>query len=224
MIKPKKATSPIKASTQEFVEIEDIRDDILVLKDYAAATVVEVGAVNFWLLSNEEQEAMISTYGNVLNSLSFPIQILILSKRMDISSYLGFLDEKNKQETDQKVSKLLADYQAFIKNIVKKSTVLEKRFFFVIPFSPLELGIPSMTKRKLNMEFIITRAKTSLYPKRDNLLRLLGKMGLKGIPLQEQKLIELFDNLYNPSSTGRELAPVKNYTAVVMTADNHART
>lgn len=219
-MKLKKPTSPIKASTQEFVEIEDIRDDIILMKDNSASVVIEVGAVNFWLLSTDEQEAIISTYGNVLNSLSFPVQILILSKRMDISSYLDFLTAKAKEEQDPILAKLLSAYETFIKNQVKKSSVLEKRFFFVVPFSPLELGIPGINKRKLNKEYIITRAKTALYPKRDNLLRLLAKVGLKAAPLEEQKLLELFHNLYNPSATGRELAPVKNYTDLVMTAKN----
>ncbi len=218
MTKSKKSTSPIKASTQSFIEIEEIRDDILLMKDYSASIVIEVGAVNFWLLSPEEQEGIITAYGNILNSLSFPVQILILSKRMDISSYLEFLADKAKQEQDPKLDQLLINYENFIKSTVKKSSVLEKRFFFVVPFSPLELGIPSMAKRKFNLDYIITRAKTSLYPKRDNLIRLLSKVGLKATSLQQQELVELFDNLYNASSTGRGLAPVKNYTDVVMTA------
>lgn len=218
MTRIKKPTSPVKASTQSFIEIEDIKDDILLMKDFSASVIIEVGAVNYWLLSTDEQEALISTYGNILNSLSFPVQILILSKRMDISSYLEFLDQKAQQEKDQKLAKLLTGYQNFIKTTVKKSAVLEKRFFFVVPFSPFELGVTAMAKRKLNSEYVITRAKTSLYPKRDNLIRLLSKVGLKATPLKEQEMLELFHNLYNPSSTGRGLAPVKNYTDIVMTA------
>ena len=76
-----KVTSPVKASTQSFTEIEDIREDIVLLKDFSAVVVIEVGAVNFWLLSAEEQSAMIYAYSNLLNSLSFPVQVLILSKK-----------------------------------------------------------------------------------------------------------------------------------------------
>ena len=86
-----KPTSPIKSSTQSFTEIEDIKDDILLLKDFSASIVIGVGAVNFWLLSAEEQSSIISAYSSLLNSLSFPIQIVILSKKMDISSYLEYL-------------------------------------------------------------------------------------------------------------------------------------
>lgn len=208
--------APVKASTQVFIGIEEVRDDILLMQDFSAVVVIEVGAVNFWLLSPDEQTAVIQAYGNLLNSLSFPVQILILSKRMDISSYVKHLVEKVATQEDANLRKKLLSYQEFIKNIVKKSSVLEKRFFFTIPFSPLELGAAGTAKKSLNKEYVITRAKTSLYPKRDNLLRLLNKAGLKGTALQEQHIIELFYNLYNPSITGRQLAPVKNYTEIVL--------
>lgn len=207
---------PVKASTQVFIGIEEVRDDIILMQDFSAVVIIEVGAVNFWLLSPDEQTAVIQAYGNLLNSLSFPVQILILSKRMDISSYVKHLSEKVATQTDANLRKKLLSYQEFIKNIVKRSSVLEKRFFFAIPFSPLELGASASAKKGHNIDYVITRAKTSLYPKRDNLLRLLTRAGLKGTALQEQHIIELFYNLYNPSNTGKQLAPVKNYTEIVL--------
>lgn len=212
-----KPTSPVKASTQSFVEIEDIKDDIILLKDYSAAIAIEVGAVNFWLLSQEEQEAMIYAYSSLLNSLSFPAQILILSKKMDISSYLDYLESKIKHQQVELLKTRLQAYKEFIKTIVKKNTVLEKRFFFVVPFSPLEMGISGANTKNLNKEYVISRAKTSLYPKRDHLIRLLSKIGLRATVLQRQELIELLFNLYNTSATGRQLAPVESYTDVIMT-------
>ncbi len=211
-----KPTSPIKASTQSFIEIETIKDDIVLLKDNSAALVVEVGAVNFWLLSAEEQSSLIYAYGDLLNSLSFPIQVLILSKKMDVSSYIEYINGKITQSHKEILKNRLTNYREFIKNIVKKNSVLEKRFFFIVPFSPLELGLGG-AKGNLNRDYLITRAKTALYPKRDNLLRLLAKIGLKATILQKQELTSLFINLYNPSATGRQIAPVDSYTDVVLT-------
>src|SRR3990172_820633 len=94
-----KPTSPVKASTQSFIEIEEIKDDVVLMKDFSAAAVIEVGAVNFWLLSTEEQSSMIYAYSELLNSLSFPVQILILSKKIDVSSYLDYLEEKINKQT-----------------------------------------------------------------------------------------------------------------------------
>ena len=212
-----KPTSPIKSSTQNFIEIEEIKDDVIIMKDFSAAVVVEVSAVNFWLLSQEEQASMIYAYASLLNSLSFPVQILILSKKMDISSYLDYLDTIVTKQLNELIKNRLLSYKDFIKTIIKKNTVLEKRFFFAVPFSPLELGISGANTGGLRKEYVVSRAKTSLYPKRDNLLRLLSKIGLKGTTLQKQELTELFYNLYNPSSTGRRLGPIESYTDVVST-------
>lgn len=212
----KKPTSPIKGATQDFIEIEAVCDDILMLKDYSCCVIIQAGATNFGLLSQEEQNSMIYAFASLLNSLSFPVQIVILSKRMDISSYFDYLEVKIKEQTNERLKQQLLNYKEFIKNIVKKNTILEKKFYFVIPFSPLELGITSQTKVSLNKEYVIARAKTSLYPKRDHLLRLLKRVGLGGKVLFEQEIVELFYNLYNPSPMGRKLAPVKSYTDIVL--------
>lgn len=212
-----KPTSPVKASTQSFIEIEEIKDDIVLMKDFSASCVIEVGAVNFWLLSSEEQTSMIYAYAGLLNSLSFPVQILIISKKMDVSMYLDYLDGKINSQSNELLKSRLLSYKGFITNVVKKNIVLEKRFFFIIPFSPLELGVSGANPGSLNKEYVISRAKTSLYPKRDHLLRLLAKIGLQAGVLQSQSLVELYYNLYNPSSTGRRLAPIESYTDVVMT-------
>ena len=211
-----KPTSPVKASTQSFIEIEEIKDDVVLMKDFSAAAVIEVGAVNFWLLSTEEQSSMIYAYSELLNSLSFPVQILILSKKIDVSSYLDYLEEKINKQSVEILKKRLVGYREYIKSIIKINTVLEKRFFFVVPFSPLEMGVSGANPGSLNKEYVFTRAKTALYPKRDNLLRLITKIGLKGTILQRQELTELYYNLYNPSATGRRLAPVESYMDVVM--------
>lgn len=212
-----KPVSPVKGSTQNFIEIEDVKDDILLLKDMSATIVIEVGAVNFWLLSSEEQVSIIYSYSSLLNSLSFPIQILILSKKMDISSYLEYIDSKLKTKKDELMKMRLSSYRDFIKSVVKKNTVLEKKFYFAVPFSPLEMGVNGMGSG-LKKEYVIARAKTALYPKRDHLLRLLAKIGLRATVLQKQELTELFFNLYNPSATGRMLAPVQSYTDVIMSS------
>jgi hypothetical protein len=216
-MKKVKPTSPVKATTQRFIEVEEVRDDIMVMQDKSACTVIEVGAVNFFLLSQEEQQSIIYAYGGLLNSLSFPVQILIMSKRMDISSYLEYLKGKVVTAQNETIKLRLEAYKNFIQNVVQKNTVLEKRFFFVVPFSPLELGAQGLNTKNIKTEYLVARAKTALYPKRDHLLRLLSKLGLKSTILGVQELTELFYNLYNPSATGKQLAPVETYTDVVLT-------
>lgn len=212
-----KAQSSNKSTTQEFVEILEIKDDIILMKDFSAVTVIEIGAVNFGLLSTEDQMSMIYAYGSLLNSLSFPVQITIMSKMMNISSYIEYLQAKIDSQRNTLIKSRLEDYREFIKMVVKKNTVMEKRFFFTVPFNPLEMGLKSVNAKKKGREYVFNRAKTSLYPKRDHLLRLLAKVGLKPTVLMKQELTELFYNIYNPSATGKQLAPVDSYTDVVLT-------
>jgi len=213
----RQSSPPVKASTQSFVGIEDIKNDIVLLKDNSCVLIVETGAVNFMLLSQEEQESMIYAYANLINSLSFPVQILMLSKKSDISSYLEYLDDRISKQRNTLLKDKLVDYKTFVKNIVKKNIVLQKRFFMVIPFSPLELGPMGAGSKRFSKEYIISRAKISLYPKKDHLSRLLAKIGLKANTLQKQAIVELFYNLYNPTNTGRKLSPVESYLDTVLT-------
>lgn len=212
-----KPQAPVKATTQQFIEIETVVDDIVLMRDMSASIIIEVGAVNYWLLSQEEQVGIIESYASLLNSLSFPVQILILSKRMDISSYLDYLSKKISEQPNENVKKRMGSYQEFVKSTVKKTSVLEKRFFFVIPFSSLELGI-GRSPKSLSQEYIVAHAKTALYPKKDHLLRLLARIGLKGSTLQKQQVVELLYDLYNPSLTGTQLATIENYTDVLHSA------
>lgn len=218
MVQP--TSSPIRATTQEFLEIEDIADDIIILRSGAAALVVETTAVNFGLLSEDEQDALIYAYASFLNSLSFPLQIVILSKRMDISSYIEFIANQEVKQPDQVLKERIRHYREFILSTIKDNKVLEKKFYLVIPFSVLELGLKeafsTTTNKKKKLPFakdyILQRAKTSLFPKRDHLLRQLGRVGLKGRQLNTQEMVELFYNIYNPTLTGEKLGETKGYT------------
>jgi len=209
-------SAPIRASTQEFIEIEDIMDDILILRDGSAALVMETAAVNFGLLSEEEQDALIYAYASFLNSLSFPLQIVILSKRMDISSYIELITQTEEKQLNLTIKERLRRYREFILSIVKANKVLEKKFYLVLLFSSMEMGVKGAVRGRKKLPFskdyIISRAKTSLFPKRDHLLRQIGRIGIKGRQLTTQELVELFYNIYNPTNTGQKLGEIGGYT------------
>lgn len=203
--------APIKASTQEFLGIEDIKDGLVILKDGSCSLIIKTSAVNFGLLSEEEQDAIIFAFAAFLNSLSFPIQILITSRRMDISSYLDKISQLEEKERSGKIRSQIRKYYQFILGVVKENKVLEKSFYLVIPFSSLELGaktaislLPTKKGLPFPKEYIIQRAKTVLYPKRDHILRQLGRIGLKGEVLSTRKLVELFYELFNPEVSQEE--------------------
>ncbi len=216
----KPTSSPVKATTQEFLEIEDILEDLVFLKDGSATLVMEISAVNFGLLSEEEQDSLIYAYAALLNSLSFPLQVIILSKRMDISSYIELVTLTELNHAVPVMKERLRRYKEFILSIVKENKVLEKKFYICIPFSALELGVKGAFGQKSKMSFskdyIISRAKTSLFPKRDHLLRQFGRIGLKGRQLPTQELVEFFYNIYNPTNTGEKLAETVGYASPIV--------
>lgn len=210
-------SAPIRATTQSFIDIEDVIDDIIILRDGSAVLIVETTAVNFGLLAEEEQDSLIYAYASLLNSLSFPLQIVIMSKRMDISSYIEMVEQQEAKQVNSVIKERLRRYKEFILSVVKENRVLEKKFYLVIPFSALELGIKSAfggksKKLPFPKDYIVSRAKTSLFPKRDHLLRQLGRIGLKGKQLTTQEIVELFYNIYNPTLTGERLGEVAGYT------------
>jgi len=205
----------IVAETKELVDVEDIVDDIVIFKKGNCAIILESTSLNFGLLSEKEQEAVIASYAALLNSLNFPIQILIKNERKDISSYIDFLNEKKRAIKNQKLLKIMEDYINFIQESIKKKNVLSKRFFIIIPFSQYELGvsknvladfIPTSKKGGLPFEkdYIVKKAKISLYPKRDHLIKQAKRFGVTLKPLEGGELIKLFYEIYNPEAPNKQ--------------------
>lgn len=223
--------APNPPTTQAHLEVEDIRDDLVILKTGGVALVLQTTAVNFGLLSETEQDATIYAYAAFLNSLTFPIQIVIRSKRLDISSYLELLKNQEERQTNENLRFQIKKYRDFVESIIRENRVLDKRFYIVIPFSPLELGArpaaaslldllnPFAKKARAGLpypkEYILEKAKNALYPKRDHITRQLARIGLKAEQLTTQQLIELFYDIYNPAIAGAQkiTAAVSAYTA-----------
>lgn len=198
---------PIRSSTQTFTEIEDVNHNVVMFRDGSCALIITTTAVNFGLLSEREQETMIRAYAGFLNSLSFPIQIVVRSQHKDITHYLTLLEEQEQKQKNPKLAKSIHDYRIFVAATVKEKEVLDKKFYIVIPFSALELGssptvLFGSKKRGLPYpkEHIFERALTVLTPKADHVIRLLSRLGLRGKQLDNEQIIRYFFLAYNPDS------------------------
>lgn len=196
---------PIRSSTQRFIEIEAIERGIIVFADGSCSMILTTTAVNFGLLSEKEQEALIYSYAGLLNSLSFPIQIVIRTQQKDISSYLTLLEHQQNQQKNPKLQASIQSYREFISQTVKEKNVLDKKFYIVLPFSNLEIGaspgvLLGTKKRGLPYpkQYILDRATMVLAPKRDQIVRLMARVGLRVEQLTDDRLIRLFFSLYNP--------------------------
>jgi hypothetical protein len=202
-----KPVIPIRSSTQQFIEIVDIDHNVVMFVDGSCVMVIASAAVNFGLLSQNEQAAIIYAYAGLLNSLSFPVEILIRTQHKDITQYLELLRIQEEKQKKSLLKESISNYRKFIASTVKERNVLDKKFYFVVPFSSIELGLNATTfvgtaKKTLPYpkEYIFERAITILNPKKDHILRLLARLGLKATPLTTEQLMKLFYGIYNPGS------------------------
>lgn len=184
----------VKSSTQDFIEITDIIDDVIHLKGRSACSVLEVSSVNFFLLSQDEQNARIYGYMSLINSLSFALQIVIVSKRIDMTAYISSLDHKITMTQNIRISEHLTMYRDFIQELVKGEGLLDKKTYVVIPFSSLELG-PIAGKKDYN-----AKVSEVIATKRTNVATQIERIGLSSRTLKAEELARVFFELFNQSA------------------------
>lgn len=213
----KKNTRP---STQAHLPIAEIKDGTVILKDGTLRSVLMVSSINFALKSEEEQNALIAGYVGFLNGLDFPLQIVVQSRKLNIQSYLDQLYQQEQQQPNELLRVQIADYRAFIKELVDIGQIMTKRFYVVVPMDPLadkKSGFFARLKEVLRPAATIKlKEKDFQRRKRDLDLRVrqvsqgLSSMSVSAVRLDTQALIELYYNTYNPDTAfSEELAPIQ---------------
>jgi hypothetical protein len=191
----------IHSTTQEFTNIQDIRDNLVLFKTGDACRVLEVSSVNFDLLSRDEQEARIFSFASFLNSLSFSVQILIVSKKVNVTGYINLVEEKIKNSQDPKIKTHLIHYRDFVQQLTKTGEILDKKIYLVIPFSRFEEGVSALLKKgKAGTPLVFEAAKKSLQSKQNQIFSTIQRMGLSARVLTTEELIGLFHELLNQDS------------------------
>jgi len=204
------------SSIQEKIEIDDIRDGVIFLKDGGIRAVLMTSSVNFALKSVEEQDALIYHFREFLNSLDFPIQILIVSRKFNISGYLEILEQKQKEQENELMRIQASEYIDFIRGLTELANIVTESFYIVIPFAqveakqltPLEkITIATGFKRSSTSDRKKTfeELKTQLWQRINYVLSGLEGFGLRATVLNNEELIELFYHLYNPEAKKRRL-------------------
>ena len=196
---------------QKFLDIAEIRENLVILKDGTLRSVLLVSSINFSLKSLDEQNAIVQAYMQFLNSLDFPIQIVIQSRRMNIDNYMAQLDEQRKTIENDLLKRQINDYQDFIKQLVKLGDIMQKRFYVVVPLDPAtdqgttqkgffqrlgEILSPTVAGKLSEKKF--EKQKFDLSLRVNQIIGGLSSMSLNAIQLDTQSLIQLFYTVYNP--------------------------
>lgn len=205
----KLATQTSTASSQKFIDVAEVKEGVVVLKNGSFRAILAVSAINFDLKSTDEQEAITGQYQNFLNSLDFPIQILISSRQLNVDGYIDFIEKKEKQQDNELLKLQISEYKNFIRQLVSVSNIMDKNFYIIVPFSPMENQDKSFfsnlfngmnaKKNILDKRENFETYKNQLYQRIDHISAALSGIGLRIAPLDTQELVELLYKSYNPN-------------------------
>lgn len=195
-----------KGSTQDFLEIDQIREGVLVMKNKSLRGVLMVSSLNLALKSDEEQNAIIYQFQSFLNSLDFTCQIVIQSRRLNVTGYVEKLKEVEAKQTNELLRVQTAGYREFVEYLMKEGTIMTKSFFVVVPFylgetqgaSGSSIGVLKPAQVSTMKEEDFQRCKNQLWQRMEFLALGLKRCGLTVMPLTTPELIELFWSLHHP--------------------------
>lgn len=222
-------------STQNTLQIAEIRDGIVIMNDGSFRSVIMAKSINFDLMSPQEREAVEYSYQGFLNSLYFPIQITIRSQKVDLGPYIQKLDKIRSEHDNMLLALLMEDYIGYMDQLSQQTNIMDKKFYIVIPYFPLAdtqktledskklvTGLGMLFSKKPDKQVTIheadlEKAKDELRNRVQAVLGGLMQCGIQGLPLDTQELIELYYDTYNPdTATRQELKNFNDLTAPIV--------
>lgn len=222
-------------STQNSLQIAEVRDGIVIMNDGSFRSVVMAKSINFDLMSPQEQEAVEHSYQGFLNSLYFPIQIFIRSQKVDLRNYIERLDKIRTEHDNMLLALLMEDYIGYVTALSEQTNIMDKTFYVIIPFFPVAEGQKALDQSKNFLtglkgvfkpkeehvvinEADLENAKSELRNRVQATLAGLLQCGVQGLPLDTEELIELYYDAYNPDTATRQrLKDFGGLTADVVT-------
>lgn len=228
---PPKPANP--NSTQNTLQISEVRENMVIMRDGSFRAVVACKSINFDLMSSREREGVEFSYQNFLNSLYFPIQIFIRSQRVDIGPYLDRLVDMRRNQDNMLLGVLMDDYINFVDILAQEANIMDKSFFIVVPFYPggdlsdlrdqakgffgKVFSKPSSDTIKID-QAAYNKARDEIKNRVDAVMSGLFQLGVKSVQLNTKELGELYYNIYNPDTAVREpLGDFENVTAAFVT-------
>jgi hypothetical protein len=195
--------------SQGFVPIKNIKDGLIELQSGEYRAVLMTNSLNLSLKGEDEQTAILTQFQNFLNSLEFPIQIFVKSRRMDISPYIKLLEERLSVAEGELIKLQIAEYINYIKIFSEETNIMSKQFFVVVPYTPAVINTSGVPTLSFGGSDAAQAAKSDaafqeIYRQMEQRLLVvssgLTRSGLRVDRLQSDEVVELFYNIFNPSS------------------------
>ncbi|MEK7502845.1 MAG: hypothetical protein AAB556_00175 [Patescibacteria group bacterium] len=216
---------PTTSPSQQIVNIDEIRDGVLILKDGSFRVVLMASSLNFALKSADEQMAVVMQYQNFLNSLDFSVQFFVQSRKINIEPYIDTLENAQKKQVNELLKIQVSEYIEFVRTFVRASNIVTKNFYIAVPFSPpfIETGETGKGIFKSLLETLwgkkegggkssvspqkFEEYKNQLWQRMETVIQGLVRAGVRAVPLNTEELIELFYGLYNPGELEKGKPP-----------------
>lgn len=207
------------ASTQRFMPVAEIRNDTIILKNGGLRAVLAIEALNFNLKSETEQQGIIAGYGAFVNTLTFPLQIVIRSTKTNIDEYLDKVREIGNKHDNELLKKQTLSYVGFMERLIDVADIMQKRFYVIVPvdkstrrktlfeqffewINPDDTGAKATTR---NREF--ATGNKELTERVELISSGLGNIGLHPKRMNTRELIELMYQIYNPKTSQNQKLP-----------------
>ncbi|PIQ91995.1 MAG: hypothetical protein COV69_04010 [Parcubacteria group bacterium CG11_big_fil_rev_8_21_14_0_20_39_14] len=198
--------------SQKFIEIADIKNNALVMKNGTLRSVLACSSINFALKSEDEQNALLYQFQNFLNSLDFPVQFIIQSRKINIEDYLKTLEKFEEGQENELLKLQISEYREFIKALVEGVNIMTKSFYFVVPFSVMEtkgtMEVLGARKAFRLREEDLQRCRSQLLQRVEFLVQGLRRCGVHSVMLGDLELTELFWAMYNPKLAETGQVPI----------------
>lgn len=201
-------------STQRYLDVWEIRDDVVILREGTLRAIVLVSSVNFALKSEDEQAAVIQAYTQFLNSIDFTLQVVVQSRKLVIDDYLDRLKQREKEQTNELLKMQTQEYIQYVQELVSLADIMTKRFYVVVPYAPGKSRRQGFFSRLFGLfspTSVIQIKEKKFFEYRQEIMKRvdfavdgLSSVGLKAVPLDTQSLIELYYNTYNPETSAQE--------------------
>jgi len=217
-------------STQSTLQLSELRDGMVIMLDGSFRAVIACKSINFDLMSDREREGIEYSYQNFLNSLTFPVQILVRSQRVDIGPYIEKLATIRRTQDNMLLGVLMDDYIGFMDALAQDANIMEKSFYIVVPYFPLgdAANLVDQGKGFFGKLFArptngVTKIDTAAYQKAkdeiknriDVVVSGMFQIGVQSVQLDTKALGELYYNFYNPDTSVNQ--PLGNFDNVATT-------
>ena len=186
----------------QFMPAEQIREGVMIMKDKSLKGILLVSSLNFALKSEDEQMAIIYQFQNFLNSLDFSCQIVVNSRKVNITGYIDKIKDLESKQKNELLKIQTAEYRTFIEEIIANGSIMSKSFYVVVPYYPMT-ELPNISaggkESKTNLtEKKFQNGKYQLWQRMEYVSLGIRRCGLKSATLGSEELIELLWGLHHP--------------------------